>query len=236
MNFSVGKGTGFRANSVEKLASTWGQRVMAREDYVQTAAQGFCIGDFDGKQLSCVQLVVNRDLGQEGHPEFAKDHTFAGFDGFHFENDVGQPAHAAKEAVHEGPIARAAIVGDERQRFQLLEAYFSVCGGWMAGMADEHKRIVAKADGFHFGMVKGAGQTEIDVTIQNHFQNLSGIAAANANYDVRVIALVLLQNIRQEIRADGKGRGDGHCTAGNRTQFVDSLTGDSNLAQELFRM
>lgn len=179
---------------------------------------------------------MHGNLRQKCQTQLSEHHSQAGFDCFHFEDDVRQHAYAAKEAVHEGPIAGAAVVGDQGQRFQFFEAYVSFCHCRMTRMAHEHQGIIAQADGFHLRMMKGAGETKIHFAVQDHFQNLGGIAAAHADHHVRMGDLVFFQNFRKQIRANGKRSGDRQGAARGRAQFAYRLAGQRYLAQQLFGM
>lgn len=224
------------AEEREERLGVFGERAMAGMDYVEIAAQGFGVDDFDGGEFAFVEFVGDGDLREEAEAELAFDHALGGFDGFHFEDDVGEEAGAAEEALAKCPIARAAIEEDERPGFDFFEAGLRFGGVGVAGMADEDQRVVAEGHGFDFGMIEGAGDADVGIAVEDHFEDLSGIAGADGDHRFGIGGLIVLNHVGEEIRADGEGCGDIERAAGRWLEFVNGLAREGDNAEELLGM
>jgi len=103
-------------------------------------------------------------------------------------------------------------------------------------MAHQYQRVIAELNCFHFGMIQGASQAKIDFAVEDHFQYLRGVSAADTDYDLRMAFLIFLEHLGKQVGADGERSGDWKSPSGDRVQLVDGLAGDGHLTQELLRM
>src|SRR6266851_2319178 len=105
-----------RPQKIEKTLRSFFQRLAARANQVQTPVQRLRIGDLHGPKFPAPQLADYGQLRQKCQAQSAQDHPFAGFDAFHFQNYIWQQACPAKQSVRQRPVARSAVVENQRQR------------------------------------------------------------------------------------------------------------------------
>lgn len=209
---------------------------MARVDDVEIAAERLGVDDLDGDELAFGELVCDGDPRKEAEAELAFHHALGGFDGFDFEDDIREKAGAAEKALTERPIARAAIVKNQRPFLHFFEAGLAFAGSFVRRVADEHQRIVAQGHGFDFGMIQRAGDADFGVAVEDHFQDLRGIAGTDRDHRFRVGSLVVLDDVWKEIGANRKRGGDIERAAGGGLKLVDGLAGESDGAEKLLGM
>jgi len=202
----------------------------------EAAAQRLRVGDFQRAQPTPPKFFNHRDLRKKSQAQLAQHHTFAGLDGFHFQHDIRQQATAAEQAIHQGPVAGASVVGNDRHGLEFFEAHFPAGQSWVPGMPDENQRVVAQLNRFHFRMVQGTRDAQIHFPVENHFQYLRGISTSHADHHVRVALLIFLEHFGQQVSADGKRCGNGKRSPGDGMQFVNGLAGDGHLPKNLLGM
>lgn len=126
---------------------------MARMNDVEIAPERLGVDDFYRSEFPFAELMCHGDLRKEAQPKLAFDHAFGSFNGFNFQDYVGQKAGAAEEALAERPIARATIVENQRPLFDFLQPRLSFARCFMGRMADENERVVAKGHRLDFGVI-----------------------------------------------------------------------------------
>ena len=122
-------------DDLEKCLSLFPQRAVARVNDVKASAQRFGVEKFNRHKFSRPKFLAYGQLRKEGHAQAAIHHALGGFDGVDFQSYVWNQAGAAEKTVGEGPVARSALVENQRPACHLLQARAASAGWALLGMS-----------------------------------------------------------------------------------------------------
>src|ERR1700730_3510361 len=105
-------------------------------------------------------------------------------------------------------------------------------------MSDQNQRIGSEIDRFNLRMIKRASQANLCLSLENHLEYLFrvGLPRTEVNHDLWVCLAKAIDDVRQEVCADGELGSDLKCTPPRGLKFLDGLPGERSRAQELFSM
>jgi hypothetical protein len=95
-------------------------------------------------------------------------------------------------------------------------------------MPNQDEGIVAQRHGLDFRMIQRARDTYVRFAVKDHLQHVHGIAGPETDHDIRIRRLIILQHVRQEVGANGKGGGNSQGAAGGRLQLMHGLPGQGH--------
>src|SRR5579872_4739791 len=140
-------------------------------DDVETATERFGVNQLDGRQFVLAQLATDSQLRLEGEAEATLDHSFCRLDRVHFQSNIGNQAGRAKQAMSEGPVARAALVKNQWPACDSLQRSAAGMLWPAARVSNQQERVVTQADGLDLGMLQRAGEDNLCFFVQDHIQD-----------------------------------------------------------------
>jgi hypothetical protein len=202
-------------------------------DQVEAPAQRLGVAQVDRDQLTAPDLADDRQLGQEPDADPPLDHPLGRLDRLHLQHDVRHEPGPAKQAERERPVAGAAIEEDQRLARDLVQTRAPDAGHRAARRGHQHQRVFPQAHGLDLRMLERARQPELGVAGQHHVQHLLGVAGAHGDLGLGVGGLKTLEDVGQQVGADGQRSGDGQGAPARRAQIVHRLAGVRDHLQEL---
>ena len=183
------------------------------------------VGDGHLHQRPHLQLALDGHLGHHGDAQPLLHHALGGLQRVQLHGHVGHQPRLPEVGVDEAEVAGAPVVEDEGLGGHLLQGDPLAAGEGVVAVHHQGDLVLVKGDGVHIGVVDGPHQPHLHLVTQHHLQHLLRPPRADGDVDARVALAEDVQDLGQDVGADGEGRAQAQVPQLQATHLLHRVPG-----------